>query len=376
MKLFKNYDFRRFDFISVILIVILFVISYYAVGSATLINSVEGTDRFATKQLYGFLVGLVLMFGVAIFDYKFIAKFAIPIYLLNIGLLVMVRFLGVEVNNAVRWVRIAGYQFQPSEFTKFFMIIFLGKYFDKFNNKINKPYILLISLVIISPVIYLVFDQPDLSTSLVLVFLFAVIVFSAGISYKYIIGLAILAIPIVFGLFWYIQQPDQKLLDDYQIERILALQDPEKYELDTALQTDNSVQAIGSGQLRGKGLYQGKLNQYNYLPEPQTDFIFSIIGEEFGFVGCAGVLTLLLLLMLRVLWVAKDSPDPLGQIIGAGFVAVVAFHTFIHVGVTTGIVPNTGLPLPFVSYGLSSLWANMLALGLVLNLSMQRKISS
>ncbi len=145
--------------------------------------------------------------------------------------------------------------------------------------------------------------------------------------------------------------------------------------MSTALQTQNSVQAIGSGQLFGKGLYNGKLNQYDYLPEPQTDFIFSIIGEEFGFIGCSVVLILIMLLILRVIFISKDSPDLMGRLLGIGFIAVVVFHTFINVGVTTAIVPNTGLPLPFISYGLSALWTNMLMLGMVINLSMQRKTS-
>lgn len=375
--MFRSYNIKRYDFISIILIIALFIISYYAIGSATQINSVEGTAKFVTKQTYGFAIGFFLMVLVSVFDYKFIAKFAIPIYFLNIGLLVAVTIFGKEVNGAVRQIELIGsYTIQPSEFSKFFMIIVMAKFYDKFKTSINKPHIIILSAILMFVPIYLVFKQPDLSTSLVLVFLFAVLLFSAGISYKYIIAVIILAIPITLGLFWYVQQPDQQLLDEYQMERILALINPEEYELSTALQTQNSVQAIGSGQLTGKGLYQGKLNQYNYLPEPQTDFIFSIIGEEFGFIGCAGVLTLLLLLMLRVLWIAKDSQDLMGQIIGAGFVAMVAFHTFVNVGVTTAIMPNTGLPLPFVSYGLSALWTNMLTLGLILNLSMQRKTSS
>jgi len=372
----RSYEFRRYDFISILIVVALFIISYYAIGSATRINSIEGTDFFATKQFYGFIFGFVLMIVVSFIDYHLIGKFAFLIYILNIALLVSVFFIGASKNGAARWIPIGGFTFQPSEFAKLFMVIVLAKYFDKFEKKINKIYILLGSLILIIVPVLLIEKQPDLSTSLVLVFIFVVILFSAGISYKYIFAAVILTVPITLGIFWYVQQPDQQLLEGYQLERILATINPEEYELSSALQTQNSVQAIGSGQLYGKGLYNGKLNQYDYLPEPQTDFIFSIIGEEFGFLGCSVVLILLMLLILRVIYIAKDSTDLLGQLLVSGFVAVIVFQTFINVGVTTAIVPNTGLPLPFVSYGLTALLSNMLMLGMIINLSMQRKTST
>nr|MDA3845462.1 FtsW/RodA/SpoVE family cell cycle protein [Vallitaleaceae bacterium] len=139
------------------------------------------------------------------------------------------------------------------------------------------------------------------------------------------------------------------------------------------LQTENSIQAIGSGQLNGKGLYNGKLNQYNYLPEPQTDFIFSIIGEEFGFVGCSVIIGLILLLLLQCLWIARTAKDHLAKVIIGGIVGMIGIQTYVNIGVVTGVLPNTGLPLPFISAGISSLLTNMIAIGFVLNISMQRK---
>jgi len=173
--------------------------------------------------------------------------------------------------------------------------------------------------------------------------------------------------------FWYIQQPNQVLLKDYQVKRIMTAVYPEKATTSERLQTNNSMQAIGSGKLFGKGLYQGKLNQYNYLPEPQTDFIFSIIGEEAGFLGCSAIITLIFSFIMRCIWIAKDSKDLIGKIIITGFATIIAFQTFVNIGVVTGLLPNTGLPLPFISYGLSSLWANLIGVGLVLNIGIQRK---
>ncbi|WZL83156.1 rod shape-determining protein RodA [Vallitaleaceae bacterium 9-2] len=371
--MFRSYNYKRYDFLSIILMFLLITISYFVIGSATRINSIEGTDYYAQRQLMGFSIGLVLMLLVSFFDYHLLGKLAIPIYLLNVGLLVAVLMFGKEVNGAVRWIEMLGMTIQPSEFSKFFMVIVLAKYFDRFQKHINSVFVWLGAGILIVIPMMLIRKQPDLSTALVLVFLLGIMLFAAGIKYRYIFILLGIAIVMMFGVLWYIQQPDQVLLSDNQLGRIMAMINPEEYELSIALQTQNSVQGIGSGQLFGKGIYNGKLNQYNYLPESQTDFIFSIIGEEFGFIGCSVVLLLMLALMLRVLYIAKDSKDLMGQLLCAGFVAVLGFQTFINVGVTTNIVPNTGLPLPFISYGLSALWSNMLMLGLVLNLSIQRK---
>ncbi len=196
-----RYQLKRYDFISIILVVLLFIISYYVIGSATRINSIEGTDLFATKQLYGFIIGFVLMIIVSFIDYHLIGKFTLLIYLMNIALLAAVFVFGKEVKGATRWIPIGPFSIQPSEFAKFFMIIVLAKYFDKFEEKVNKLYIIIGSIILMGPTVYLIQRQPDLSTSLVLVFLFAVMVFGAGLSYKYIVTLAGLAIPAVLGLF-------------------------------------------------------------------------------------------------------------------------------------------------------------------------------
>ncbi len=371
--MFRSYNYKRYDFLSIILLFLLITVSYFVIGSATRINSVEGTDYYSQRQLLGFFIGLILMLILSFFDYHLLGKLAIPIYLVSVGLLVAVLMFGKEVNGAVRWIEIGSMTIQPSEFSKFFMVIVLAKYFDKFQKHVNSIFVWIGAGILIIIPMMLIREQPDLSTALVLLFLLAIMLFSAGIKYRYIFILVGIAIVIMFGVLWYIQQPGQILLSNNQLGRIMAMINPEEYELSIALQTQNSVQGIGSGQLFGKGIYNGKLNQYNYLPESQTDFIFSIIGEEFGFIGCSIVLLLLLALMLRVLYIAKDSKDLMGQLLCAGFVAIVGFQTFINVGVTTNIVPNTGLPLPFISYGLSALWSNMLMLGLVLNLSIQRK---
>jgi rod shape determining protein RodA len=372
--MFRNYDIRKLDFFVILLVILLVIIGITSIGSATKVYAEEGTDVYVKKQIIGFIVGFVIMSIVAIMDYHFIARFQWIIYVLNIVLLLLVFIIGDNSHGATRWIYIgSSYSIQPSEFAKIFMTIFMAKYIDSNKERINKPFVLgSIFLLMLIPM-FLIMKEPDLSTSMVLIFLLVLQLFIMGISYKYILGAVGVIVPLAIAGFWYIQQPGQKLLEDYQAGRILSLFYPEKYALSTALQTTNSIQAIGSGKLTGKGLYLGKLNQYDYLPEPQTDFIFSIIGEEFGFVGCSIVLTLIFVLVARCIWISKDSVDDLGKLIIIGFVAIITFQTFINVGVATGILPNTGIPLPFISYGLSSLWTNMIGLGIVLNISMQRK---
>lgn len=371
--MFREYDFKRYDVFFVALIIILSIIGVVAIKSATMSNIHGGTDLFVKKQIMGIVSGSIIMLIVSLIDYRFISKFYWIIYFVNIILLAAVLLIGKNVNGATRWISIGGITLQPSEFCKIFLIIFLAKFIDKYKTKINKPTFLLVLIGLIMIPMYLIYKEPNLSTMLVIVAIFGTILFISEISYKYIFGTLIITIPLLLIGFWYIQQPNQKLLQDYQVKRIMTALYPEQATTSERLQTNNSIQAIGSGKLYGKGIYQGKLNQYNYLPEPQTDFIFSIVGEEFGFIGCSIILSLLFLLILRGLWIAKDTKDLEAKIIVTGFVSIITFQTFINVGVVTGVLPNTGIPLPFISYGLSSLWSNMIGAGLVLNISMQRK---
>ena len=364
--MFKKYQLKRFDWFSLLLVIAIAAIGIVAISSAT-----YGTDYYVKRQILGFATGLVLLLVTAFVDYHFIAKLSPLIYLLNLGMLLAVWKFGEAKYGGTRWLGIGSFQIQPSEFGKLFMIIVLAKYFDFFKEKINQPLVILGSLVLIGIPFVLVLKQPDLSTSMVFVVLFAVMIYGAKLSYKYIVAVLAVVLPGGLFLFRYIQRPDQVLLSGNQYRRVMAMLHPENFP-DIYYQTINSMQAIGSGMLSGKGLYQGKLHQYDYLPVPESDFIFSIIGEEFGFIGCSILLALFFLLLIRILLIVKDSPDMTGRLIGMGYVGMLTAQIFINIGVATGILPNTGLPLPYVSYGISSLWGNMIIMGLVLNISMQR----
>jgi rod shape determining protein RodA len=371
--MFKQYDFKRFDFVLVLLVALLGIIGVVAIGSATRVYSPDGTSEIVNKQMIGLIFGFCILLFFAFFDYHWLGRLAIPIYIFTILLLALVLVAGSSANNAVRWIDIGPFRLQPSEFAKIFLVLVLAKYLDKFESKINQWYIVLGSIFITAIPTLLIIRQPDLSTGMIMFLILAFMIYVSGISYLYIAGAGAVLIPSALIGLWYIQKPEQTLLKDYQVNRIISLIKPESVDPSLLMQTNNSIQAIGSGRIFGKGLYLGKVNQYDYLPEPQTDFIFSIIGEEFGFFGCTIVILLLFILILKCLWIAKDTTDLLGKLIITGIVAIITYQSFVNIGVTIGIVPNTGIPLPFISAGLSSLMANMIGMGIILNIGMQRK---
>jgi rod shape determining protein RodA len=373
--MFTKKYFKSFNFSLVILVTILVVFGIIAIGSAIHINLGEdASDR--NSQIFFFSIGFILMLIVTFIDYNFIGKFYLLIYIFNILLLIAVLVFGTRVNDATRWIRIGGVGIQPSEFSKVMMIIAIAKLIDKKKDDINNIFVLIMVMVFGLIPVLLIQKQPSLSASLVIVAILIIMIFVAKISYKYVITVGALGIGGIAFVLWDIQRQSpilvNKILRPFQITRILTILSPEAHTSTSYYQTQKSMSAIGSGQLYGKGLYQGTLNQLSYLPEPHNDFIFSVIGEEFGFVGCSVILGLLFLIIVKCIIIAVKAEDFYGRCIAIGIAGMFAFQTFVHVGVTTGFLPNTGMPLPFVSYGGSSLWTNMIAIGLVLNVGIKR----
>lgn len=371
----SNKYLKSFDIVLVFLVTALVTLGIIAISSAQHINS--GADPiYVKRQILFFVVGLIFMLITAFIDYHFLGDLYIVAYIAGILLLISVLLFGDASKGAVRWLDLGFTRIQPSEFVKIIIILFFSKLIDKRQQQINKfSTLLLLGILLVIPVL-LIMKQPDLSTSLVFVFIFLMLLYVGGISYKYIISAILIGIPLIFLILIYIQNPNQKLLKDYQRDRIMAMihKDNKEYA-DDYFQTEQSVHAIGSGQLYGKGLYKGTLNQLSYLPEPHTDFIFSVIGEEFGYIGCISIIVLFFLLIVRSLWIAKDAKDLFGKLLIVGVVSMIGFQAFVNIGVVTALLPNTGLPLPFISAGGSSLWANMIGIGLILNVSMRRKKS-
>lgn len=230
-------------------------------------------------------------------------------------------------------------------------------------------------MLIIIPLV-LIYKEPNLSTTICTALLFCFLMYIGGLSYRFIGMVFVITVPVAVIFLSIVIQPDQKLLDEYQQKRILAWLEPEEYASDEAYQQNNSVMAIGSGQLRGKGLNNNtttSVKNGNFILEPQTDFIFAIIGEELGFVGCCLVIALLLLIVIQCILIGIRAQDISGRIICRGVGSLIGIQSFINIAVATQIFPNTGIPLPFVSYGLTSLVSLYLGIGLVLNISLQPK---
>lgn len=371
---FREYRFKYYSIRLVIYIIAITTIGIAVIGSA----SDYGYDK---TQLRGLIAGLFLMAFISIIDYHFILKLYWLIYIANLILLLMVRFMGDDGGGAQRWLDLGFIQIQPSELAKIMIILFFAKFLEVHKENLNTGKILISSIILFVLPFALVFIQPDLSTSIVLISVFCTLIFVAGLSYKIIGSILGVGIP-AFGIILYnILQPDQTLLSNYQRNRILGfLYQDSNDSVITAInyQQKNSVLAIGSGQLMGKGLNNNTIasvKNANFISEPQTDFIFSIVGEELGFIGAATVVLLLFLIAIECIWIGRSSKDLSGRLICCGMAAIVGFQSFINMGVATWILPNTGLPLPFVSYGMSSLMSLLIGMGVVLNVGIQRQLS-
>lgn len=370
MKIFKKYKLKNYDFLLYFLVIILSFIGWLAIGSAK--------EAYQHTQFVGIIAGIVLMTIVSLVNYDVILKFYWFMYGITIILLLLVAYSPWKDDGggAVRWLVIPHLpRFQPSEIAKILLILFFAKFIMKYREKINKIYILGIILTLYAIPLYLIYKEPDLSTTIVILFVLMIVLFFGGLNYKIILtGLGIM-IPIVILLFVLILQPDQKILDyDYQQGRILAWLYPDQYTDTAAMQQRNSMMAIGSGQLTGKGLNNNEatsMKNGNFIPEPHTDFIFTVIGEELGFVGTVGVVLTIMLIVFACLRIAFKAKDTAGTIVAGGIGALIGIQSVFNICVTTGLLPNTGMTLPFVSYGRSSLISMFVAIGIVLNVGLQ-----
>ena len=370
---FKDYRFRYFNIRMILLILSLAVIGILFVRSATIST---GSDTF-NKQIFGVVLGAACMLFVAMVDYHWVLSMYWLLYIVNIGILLATKFMGISGNSgAQRWLVLPGIgQIQPSEFSKILMICFFAMFFYKHRERISKVQVVVASLLLFAVPAYLIFDQPNLSTTLVVTFIFLVLIYVAKISYKWILGTLAVLVPSAVWFIYYIQQEGQKLLEPYQVNRIMAWINPSKFSTDMTQQQQNSIMAIGSGQLHGKGIATttfASVKNGNFLSEEDTDFIFAVIGEEVGFIGSVIIIGLLALLVAECIYMAARAKDLQGRLICSGMAALVAVQTFINVGVASGLLPNTGIPLPFISAGLSSLLSIFIGMGLVLNVGLQR----
>ena len=353
---------RDYDFKLIFLVVSLTVLGVFAVGSAR--PDLQG------RQLMGMSLSIFVMLVVSFVDYHFVLKFYWLIYILNIILLGLVLSpLGDDGGGAQRWLDLKVIRFQPSELAKILLILFFAQFIMINRERLNSFGIILLSAILIAVPLILVVGE-DLSTTIVIAIVFCVMLYIGGLSYKLILAVLAITVPVAVIFLTMVIQPDQKILQDYQQKRILAWLYPDEYKDTEAYQQNNSMMAIGSGQLFGKGYNNneiGSVKNGNFISEAQTDFIFAIIGEEWGFAGSCLIIILQLLIALKCALIGWKARDMAGHVIAGGVAGLVCFQSFINMGVATGLVPNTGLPLPFVSYGLTSLVSIYLGIGFVLN---------
>ena len=364
----KPYHLKDYKFNLIISVVALTILGILVIGSAQ--KSVQN------KQIIGLVLGLIVMVIVSLIDYVWVLNLYWMIYAINIVMLVITLIFGTEVNGAKRWINLYFTNFQPSELTKILMVLFFAKFLMNHEEDLNSFRTIITAVLLFAPTALLIVMQPDLSTTISIVLVFCVMMYIAGLRYKFIGTMLAILIPTAVIFISIAVQPNQPFLKDYQQERILAWLEPEKYASDQAFQQNNSMMAIGSGQLTGKGLNNNtttSVKNGNYIPEPQTDFIFAIVGEELGFVGCCIVIGLLLLIVIQCILIGIKAQDMAGRIICCGIAAQIAVQSFVNISVATGIFPNTGIPLPFVSYGLTSLVSMFMGIGFVLNVGLQPK---
>ena len=346
--MFKKYQLRSYNFRLVILLI---VTSVYGIA---VINSADSS--YTIKQCAGLLLSLFVMVVVSLIDYNWLLRFYWIMYALNFVLLVLVLALGSESKGAQRWINIGGFRFQPSELTKILLIMFTAKLISLYKDRLNTARFLIVLAVLLLVPIALILMQPNLSTTILLALILFTIIFCAGLSYR-IMGIALLCIvPVTIILGIYISNPNQKLLKDYQRNRIMTFFDLKIMKM---VLTSRNIPYRQSVRVRlsGKGLNNddpSSLNNAHYIAEGHTDFIFAVMGEELGFIGCCMAILLLSWIVIECIIAAVRAKDFAGRLICCGVAAQIGFQSALNIAVATQLLPNTGQPLPFFSYGLTS----------------------
>ncbi len=357
----------HFDVALVLLTLALAAIGVATVYSATWTPSSTGlwSNPLAVRQLFYAAIGLVGMLVAVLFDYRRLERYAYAIYALTLGLLLMVPLLGSVGGGARRWIDLGVVSVQPSEMIKIGLVVAIARYFHrahatgdfKLRNAIP-------ALLLLGAPAALILAQPDLGTVGIVCIVFFSMLFFAGLrvrSFVFLAALGSAAVPLLWGH-----------LKPYQQQRVWTFLSPEMDPLGAGYHVIQSKIAIGSGMFWGKGFLLGTQNKLHFLPEQHTDFIFSVFAEEWGYIGALVLLTLYAAFVLRGLYVASRAKDRFGALLTFGIVAMVFWQAVINIGMTSGVLPVVGIPLPFVSYGGSSLTTMMMAVGLIINVNMRR----
>ena len=362
---------RHIDAVLLVVTALMLVVGFFLLYSAT--NQTLRQDRLdpflrVNKQMVTAAIGVVLLLAMAAFDYRFLKVYAGFVYAGVIASLLLVRlpFLGSTAAGAQRWFEVAGFQITPSEFAKIGLIVMLAASLSEIRHgpPTVQDVIRLCAMALVP--LGLVFIQPDIGTSIVMVAIVAGMFLVAGVSGRQIAALVVICLILIAAAF------QLGVIKTYQLDRLRAFLDRENTPADVRYNLDQAEIAVGSGGLVGQGYLHGRQTTLDYVPEQHTDFIFTVAGEEFGFVGATFVLVLYALLLWRAIRIAYLAKDPFGTYLATGVASMFAIQMFVNVGMVIGIMPITGIPLPFLSYGGSSMLASCIGVGILVNVHMRR----
>ena len=355
------------------LIALIALIGLSAVYSAT--YTAKGPSTLFYKQMVWIAAGMVIMVLMMLPDYHTVGRYAYILYAASIIMLILVMVMGKTGMGAQRWLAIGPFAFQPSELAKLALMLALARYFaeDPRRDGYSLQDLAIPGAMVLVPLL-LVLKQPDLGTAMMLLLTSSLMVMIAGVHLRSVVAIVLVAAVVAASVFLVppVRHKVWGSLKPYQQNRIKAFIDPSSDPLGSGYHANQSKIAVGSGQITGKGFRQGTQSQMAFLPERHTDFIFAVISEEHGFMGSGLMVILYLILLLIGVDTARNAKDRMGALMAGGIVSMIAIYVFINVGMSAGIVPVVGVPLPLVSYGGTSVITTFLALGLLLNIQTRR----
>lgn len=408
ISVFNTSNLRRIDWFMALVVMALVFCGWLALYSA----SQYSPSGYFSRQVVAFFVGIAVAATIIVIDYRFVVLFAPALYVGAVGALAAVLAFGHTAKGSERWLQLGPIGIQPSEVTKLIMVYFLAWYLNLLGDRIKKFHWFVLAFILTAIPVYLILKQPNLGTAMCLGPLVVVMLFVAGCKWRHLALVFACGLALVPVLVWQMKDFDPvkfkedrkrgavtrtlaasseaaapaeeaakpkgilaKLqLKDYQKMRIYAFLHPEEDKSDSGWQTYQSLITVGSGGLSGKGYMQGTQTKLKWLPEQHTDFIFSVVAEEVGFIGASIIIGLFAAFLLRGLMFARDCPDMTGTLLAAGIVTVLGFHIFVNIAITLGLMPVTGIPLPFLSYGRSFYITTMMCVGVLMNIPMRRKL--
>lgn len=359
---------ESFDWVTLLIVIVIAVIGIVTIFSATRPLTEGEHSPFYIKQGTWLILGVIALLFIVSFDYVWLSRFCLPLYILGILILIAVYIAGKIGMGAQRWLSLGPLSFQPSEFFKLIYIIMLSQQLSIINGPLKTTSLFRMFFLIVLPPFVLLIKQPDLGTALIIMIIFASLILAKGLYKKVAILfviISLISLPFLGNIFW-------EGLRDYQKNRIVAFIEPKADPSGIGYHINQSKITAGSGELIGKGYMKGTQGPFRFLPEKHTDFIFAVFAEEWGFLGSFILLFLYLFLILRGLDTARKARDDFGRLLALGITIMFSVYLFVNIGMTLGMAPVVGIPLPFMSYGGTALLSNLLSIGVLISIRSRR----